>query len=184
MDHATKFTIFTGGLTSYGVPGVVGGAPIHATTQSMVQLVQLVKRRRKRGQRSALPSVSWCAARSSWCWRPHHPSPRSPVRSGRAARHLDGRRLQMRLRVTCNPVDPIIVGSPFVDFSWNSKNGISRETMSTPISLSITRRRCGMTYCWVVDWFDPRSGCRYEAVYSTLAEATRCRSEVLSELSR
>lgn len=116
--------------------------------------------------------------------RPHHPSPRSPVRSGRAARHLDGRRLQMRLRVTCNPVDPIIVGSPFVDFSWNSKNGISRKTMPTPISLSITRRRRGMTYCWVVDWFDPRSGCRYEAVYSTLAEATRCRSEVLSELSR
>lgn len=52
------------------------------------------------------------------------------------------------------------------------------------IALSIIRRRRRGTSYWVVDWFDPKTGCRYEAIFPTLVDANWCRSQILAELNR
>ena len=65
--------------------------------------------------------------------------------------------------------------------SWNSEAGIFEEIMAVIIRIMRCRRPRSP---WVVDFFDPRTGCRHEIFYATRVEAEACRAAVLGEGDR
>jgi hypothetical protein len=114
--------------------------------------------------------------------RPHHRSGTIPnfQRPGQR-RPPYGRRtglVPMRLRAAYVPRTAIIVCHTRQMFPWNSKIGIPEAPMAIVLRIYHQPRAI---YPWVVDWFDRRSGARYEARFDSRALADACRRSVLAE---
>jgi hypothetical protein len=128
---------------------------------------------------------SWASPRSrstGSAVRPHHQSARILniylPSSARVRTHSTYLSVLMWFRVACSEWLQIIVRNIAPVIPLEFETGIPGAIVH--IVLRIYRRRHYLLP-WVCDWFDPASGCRYEAFYETRVDANACRRAVLLE---
>lgn len=188
---AIVITTFTSGTEDLAMDKAKGQCPTLPTPPFlyiMMQVVQVVRSGPSRSRLARGHGSNWCMIPTAWC-RPRPTYPRPTHRGcvgqgpgGRVPRGLSYARLPTRLSATSPSTVQIIVGNPCPDFSWNSETN-RRENSAVAFAIAIKRRSRKGGYEWVVDWFDPRRGARFEAIFSTRAQASACMASIVAELT-